>query len=62
MDPKRNNMELRVSDVVLRERRANWSVPESVKRRIFESPEDLFMYHKKTSSAALGATMLFSRD
>jgi dihydroxy-acid dehydratase len=59
VDPKENSMNLEVAQDVLDARLAAYSTPDVVTQRIAKSPEDLKQYHRQTSSAREGATMLF---
>ncbi len=49
-----------LSEETIQERLSAYRVPQRVLDRIRSSPDDLRHYHKNTSSARDGSTMLFN--
>jgi len=58
VDPKNNSMQLLVNQDEINRRRNSYAVPASVEEKINNSPIDLRLYHKLTSSVREGASML----
>lgn len=59
VDPKNNKMQLLADDNEIERRRKAYSSSYKVHEKISESPLDLRLYNKLTSSAREGASMLF---